>query len=189
MNALRADIVKFHQLSGGSIEAVGLLFSELAKQALPPSVICDLLGFDKAAVKAAFEAGKPPTATEEQILNAVKQSVDPEDTLDNYAPVLAKHIKRYENAQEVMSKLTGQLTEFHTKVGGDVSKISALFSDLTPEPQKGQPIPPGMINALLRIDAKATVCSLESFLSCFRRNLDIADTVTVIEPVLTKHLA
>jgi hypothetical protein len=28
MNALRADIVKFHQLSGGSIEAVGLLFSE-----------------------------------------------------------------------------------------------------------------------------------------------------------------
>jgi hypothetical protein len=25
--------------------------------------------------------------------------------------------------------------------------------------------------------------------SCFRRNLDIADTVTVIEPVLTKHLA
>ena len=37
--------------------------------------------------------------------------------------------------QEVMKKLTGQLTAFHTKVGGDVGKISALFSDLTPEPQ------------------------------------------------------
>ena len=50
----------------------------MAKQALPPNVICDLLGFEKAAVKAAFEAGKPPTATEEQLINAVKQSVDPE---------------------------------------------------------------------------------------------------------------
>jgi hypothetical protein len=28
VNALRTDIVKFHQLSGGSIEAVGMLFSE-----------------------------------------------------------------------------------------------------------------------------------------------------------------
>ncbi len=50
----------------------------MAKQALPPQVICELLGFDKEAVKAAFEAGKPPTATEQQLLDAVKQSVDPE---------------------------------------------------------------------------------------------------------------
>ncbi len=50
----------------------------MAKQALPPTVICELLGFDKEAVKAAFEAGKPPAATEEQLINAVKQSVDPE---------------------------------------------------------------------------------------------------------------
>jgi hypothetical protein len=28
VNALRGDIVKFHQLSGGSIEAIGMLFSE-----------------------------------------------------------------------------------------------------------------------------------------------------------------
>ena len=31
--------------------------------------------------------------------------------------------------------------------------------------QKGKPIPAGMINALLRIDPKATVCSVESFLA------------------------
>ncbi len=49
--------------------------------------------------------------------------------------MISKHIKRFENAQTVMSELTYQLTEFHTKVGGDVGKISALFSDLTPEPQ------------------------------------------------------
>ena len=53
-------------------------FSTVAKQALPPSVICELLGFDKESVKAAFEAGKPPTATLDQLTNAMKQSVDPE---------------------------------------------------------------------------------------------------------------
>ena len=42
---------------------------------------------------------------------------------------------RRARAQVVMNELTGELTAFHTKVGGDVSKISALFSDLTPEPQ------------------------------------------------------
>jgi hypothetical protein len=66
----------------------------VAKQALPPAVICELLGFNKEEVKAAFEAGKPPTATEEQLINAVKQSVDPE--------VLA------------LSFLTGQFT--HTEI-------------------------------------------------------------------------
>jgi hypothetical protein len=63
----------------------------------------------------------------------------PQDTVENYAPVLSKHIKRFENAQAVMTELTAQLTEFHTKVGGDVGKVSALFSDLTPEPQVRNP--------------------------------------------------
>mmetsp|Transcript_7518 Transcript_7518/g.22842 ORF Transcript_7518/g.22842 Transcript_7518/m.22842 type:complete len:200 (+) Transcript_7518:21-620(+) len=189
VSELRGEIQQFYQLSKGSIEAVGLLFSELAKQPLPPNIICDLLGMDKAAVKAAFESGKPPTATEEQFINAIKQSVDAEDTVDSYRPVLQSHIKRFENAEQVMSALSGQLTEFHTKVGGDVSKIAGLFSDLTPETQKGQPLPPGLINALLRIDPKATTCSVECFLSCFRRNLDTADTADVIRPVIAKHIA
>jgi hypothetical protein len=58
-------------------------------------------------------------------------------------PAIYRRITAFEGGvtarQEVMSKLTGQLTEFHTKVGGDVSKISALFSDLTPEPQARSP--------------------------------------------------
>lgn len=82
----------------------------MAKQPLPPQVICQILGLNEEIVKASFEAGTPPTATEEQLVatvrppsasdlrclvptlccdqvEAVKKSVDPGDTVDMYAPV------------------------------------------------------------------------------------------------------
>lgn len=115
---LRPSITKFHSASGGSIEAIGLLFSEstgrssllsscsicrlqeaslqlatnekelpVAKQPLPPQVICQILGLDEETVKEAFDTGSVPSATEEQLFQAVKKSVDPEDTAETYAPV------------------------------------------------------------------------------------------------------
>lgn len=61
--------------------------NSVAKQPLPPQVICQILGLDEETVKASFEAGKPPTASEEQLIEAVKKSVDLEDTVEMYAPV------------------------------------------------------------------------------------------------------
>eukprot|EP00286_Rhodomonas_abbreviata_P028657 CAMPEP_0181304712 /NCGR_PEP_ID=MMETSP1101-20121128/9307_1 /TAXON_ID=46948 /ORGANISM="Rhodomonas abbreviata, Strain Caron Lab Isolate" /LENGTH=193 /DNA_ID=CAMNT_0023410509 /DNA_START=80 /DNA_END=658 /DNA_ORIENTATION=+ len=180
---LKPDIVKFHQLSKGGIENIGLLFSEMAKQPLPPQVICQILGLNEEEVKKSFEAGNPPTATEEQLVDAVKKSVDPGDTVDMYAPILKRHIQRFENAKMVMEALSAPLKEFHVKVEGNVEKIAAFFVDLAPAPQKGQPMPAGMINALLRIDPAATTCQLEEFLSCTERNLDSSDTVDVITAV------
>jgi len=70
-----------------------------------------------------------------------------------------------------------------------VDKISAFFSDLAPAPQKGEPMPEGMIHALLRIEQSAKTCSAQDFLDCFERNLDLSDTVTEIKTVLDKHMA
>ncbi len=43
-------------------------FAAVAKQPLPPQVICQILGLDEETVKASFEAGKPPTASEDQLV-------------------------------------------------------------------------------------------------------------------------
>ena len=43
----------------------------MARQPLPPQVICKILGMDEEDVKAAFESGKPPTASKDQLVDAV----------------------------------------------------------------------------------------------------------------------
>ncbi len=55
-----------------------------------------------------------------------------------------------------MSQL-GESAHLNTRVRRRVNGLRSA--------QKGKPIPAGMINALLRIDPKATVCSVESFLA------------------------
>jgi hypothetical protein len=119
----------------------------------------------------------------------VLKSVDPGDTLDMYQPVFKRHVQRFENSSAVMGELKDPLTNFYQKVGGKTDKIEAFFVDLAPEPQKGKPMPEGMINALLRIDNGVTECKLEDFLSCFERNLDLEDTVDKIKPVVDKHIS
>lgn len=37
------------------------------------------------------------------------------------------------------AELRPKMTEFHGKVGGDLAKIEALFTDMAPEPQKVKP--------------------------------------------------
>lgn len=59
----------------------------VAKQPLPPQVVCQILGLDEETVKAAFEAGNPPVATEAQLIDAVKKSVDLGDSVEMYKPV------------------------------------------------------------------------------------------------------
>ena len=62
-----------------------------------------------------------------------------------------------------------RVTVVWTQIGGSLAKIEALFSDMAPEPQKGKPMPPGMINALLRVPKEATTCTPEDFIECFQR--------------------
>ena len=38
VDAIKPDILKFHAMSQGNIEAIGLLFSEMARTPLPPQV-------------------------------------------------------------------------------------------------------------------------------------------------------
>ena len=34
---------------------------------------------------------------------------------------------------------------------------------------QGKPMPPGMINALLRVPKEATTCTVDDFIECFQR--------------------
>ncbi len=49
-----------------------IFFCSVAKQPLPPQVICQILGLDEETVKASFEAGNPPTASEDQLVEVTK---------------------------------------------------------------------------------------------------------------------
>ena len=55
--------------------------------------------------------------------------------------------------------------------------------------QQGKPIPVATVNSLLRIKRDAESCELDVFLSCFKRNLDAADSAEKIIGVLDKHIA
>uniref|UniRef100_A0A7S0HGV4 Uncharacterized protein n=1 Tax=Hanusia phi TaxID=3032 RepID=A0A7S0HGV4_9CRYP len=188
LKEIDGQISSFHEKSKGSLEAIGLLFSEMASQPLPPQMICQILKMDEETVRASFEAGNPPRASREQLVEAIRTSIDPEDDVELYRKVLEKHITRFENTDKIMSALSGDLSGFHQHVGGSVEKISRFFSDLAPAPQKGEPMPEGMIHALLRIEQSAKTCSLQDFLDCFERNLDLSDTVNEIKTVLDKHM-
>mmetsp|Transcript_12643 Transcript_12643/g.20070 ORF Transcript_12643/g.20070 Transcript_12643/m.20070 type:complete len:153 (+) Transcript_12643:3-461(+) len=144
---------------------------------------------DEESVKAAFEKGEPPTASQKQLLDAVLKSVDPGDTADMYSATFKRHIQRFKNSSSVMSALKEKLVDFHTKVGGNTGMIENFLADLAPSPQKGKAMPEGMINALLRIDTGSSKCPLEDFMGCFERNLDITDTAALIEPILEKHIS
>lgn len=98
-----------------------------------------------------------------------KASVDEGDDINNYKTVLEKHINRMQVAEAVITELRPKMAAFHAKVEGSLAKIEGLFTDMAPEPQKGKPMPPGMINALLRVPKEATTCGEADFIECFQR--------------------
>jgi hypothetical protein len=98
-----------------------------------------------------------------------KASVDEGDDIANYKVVLEKHINRMKVAEAVITELRPKMAAFHAKVGGSLAKIEGLFTDMAPEPQKGKPMPPGMINALLRVPKEADTCGEADFIECFQR--------------------
>jgi len=124
-----------------------------------------------------------------------KASVDEGDDIANYKTVLEKHINRMEVAEKVITELRPKMTAFHQKVEGSLAKIEGLFTDMAPEPQKGKPMPPGMINALLRVPKEATICTCEDFIECFQREslshnrqqlCSIMSDVGIVECIIVK---
>ena len=190
MYALCKDDMKtFFDLTKGAIEPIGILFSELAGEPMPPAVIMQVLTITEEQLKAAQAEQKAPTASLAQFEEAMKASVDEGDDINNYQVILKKHINRMQVAEKVITELKPKMTQFHEKIGGSLAKIEALFSDMAPEPQKGKPMPPGMINALLRVPKEATTCTPEDFIECFQRNLDASDTAEKIGTVIDAHIA
>ena len=115
MDALKPDIRHFHELSEGNIESIGLLFSEMARQPLPPQVICKILGMNEEDVKAAFEEGKPPTASLPMLESAVLNSVDPVSA--NPVTILDIHTQsraRARTHRTIRPKSTSKVSESHS---------------------------------------------------------------------------
>ncbi|EKX31817.1 hypothetical protein GUITHDRAFT_156475 [Guillardia theta CCMP2712] len=127
LKEIEGQITSFHDKSKGSLEAIGLLFSEMASQPLPPQMICQILKMDEETVRASFEAGNPPRASKEQLVEAIRTSIDPEDDVELYRKVLEKHITRFENTEKIMSALSSDLSSFHRHV-----PVSSSFLCLLP---------------------------------------------------------
>lgn len=185
----KGEMDTFYKLAKGGIEPIGILFSELAGEPMPPAVIMQVLSISEDQLKEAQAAQRAPTCTLEQFQEAMKASVDEGDDINNYSVILKKHINRMEVAEKVIEELRPKMTAFHGKVEGNLAKIEALFTDMAPEPQKGKPMPPGMINALLRVPKEATSCTADDFIECFQRNLDASDTAEKIGSVIDGHMA
>uniref|UniRef100_A0A7S0HVA2 Uncharacterized protein n=1 Tax=Hanusia phi TaxID=3032 RepID=A0A7S0HVA2_9CRYP len=171
MKEISSDVDNFYNLSEGHIEYINHLFSEMAGQMIPPPTVFELLGVDPKSF-----AGKVPIATKEQFVNAIHKSIDDSDTVDQYKKVLNNQTTRLSHAKKVLGEIKDTVNSFHQKVGGDLAKIEGLFCSMAPEPNTGKPMPPGMVNALLRVSPEAKTCSAEELLACFERNLDPSDT-------------
>mmetsp|Transcript_32966 Transcript_32966/g.83181 ORF Transcript_32966/g.83181 Transcript_32966/m.83181 type:complete len:198 (-) Transcript_32966:152-745(-) len=189
MQAIQGDLDTFYSLTNGNLEPIGLLFSELAGQPVPPNTLLELLDIGEEALKKAQENKTPPVATKTQLMDAVAKSVDPEDAVDTYKKAFTTHVNRLQNASKVMTEITPALTKLHESHKGDLAKIEAFFCELAPEPHKGKPMPPGMINALLRIPPSNTTCTVQEFLSCMERNMDPGDKAESFTEPIAKHTA
>jgi len=182
------DMRIFYDLCRGGIEPIGMLFSEVAGSPLPPAVIMQVLSITEAQLQQAQTLQQPPTASLHQFLEAMAASVDDTEEVQSYSDILQKHIKRLRHAAQVLEVVTPQLARFHAHTGGSTAAIERMLVDLAPAPQKGKPMPPGMINALLRVPRDATACTLNDLVACFSRNLDPFDTAAEIGAVLEEHM-
>eukprot|EP00277_Geminigera_cryophila_P036712 CAMPEP_0173116028 /NCGR_PEP_ID=MMETSP1102-20130122/48982_1 /TAXON_ID=49646 /ORGANISM="Geminigera sp., Strain Caron Lab Isolate" /LENGTH=202 /DNA_ID=CAMNT_0014019437 /DNA_START=9 /DNA_END=617 /DNA_ORIENTATION=- len=195
MALCKGNMETFFGLAKGGIEPVGILFSELAGEPMPPAVIMQVLNISEDQLKEAQKSQIAPTCSLDQFFEAMKASVDEGDDIANYKTVLEKHINRMEVAEKVITELRPKMTAFHQKVEGSLAKIEGLFTDMAPEPQKGKPMPPGMINALLRVPKEATICTCEDFIECFQREslshnrqqlCSIMSDVGIVECIIVK---
>jgi hypothetical protein len=175
----------FYGLCRGGVEQMGLLFSEMAGAPMPPAVVLQLLSISEAQLNEAQTQKLVPTATRQQFEDAMCSAVDNADDIPRYSELLQKHIRRLQHAASVLEAVTPQLAQFHAQTGGSITAIERLLVQLTP---LGRPMPPGMINALLRVPRDAKECTVDDVVACFSRDLDQSDTAAKISAVLEKHM-
>eukprot|EP00290_Baffinella_frigidus_P036838 CAMPEP_0180330458 /NCGR_PEP_ID=MMETSP0988-20121125/41348_1 /TAXON_ID=697907 /ORGANISM="non described non described, Strain CCMP2293" /LENGTH=300 /DNA_ID=CAMNT_0022317715 /DNA_START=44 /DNA_END=947 /DNA_ORIENTATION=+ len=188
---LSGPIQTFHSKSGGELAKVEKFFADLQPgeskgQPMPPGLSqpWPLLGIPEEQAK---REGPGVKATKEQFVNAVTQAIDEEDTVEQYQKVFESRINRMQHAKSVKADLSGPIQTFHSKSGGELAKVEKFFADLQPGESKGQPMPPGLISALLRVPPTSKTCTFEQLLDCIERNLDPNDTAAKILEVLSEQ--
>ena len=102
-------------------------------------------------------------ATKEQLVAALTKGIDAEDTPEKFQGPLRKQIERLNNSAKVMAELDGPLRALHAKTGGKIPEICVVFDELSAQSSPNQPkeMPPGMVQALLRVPPEATECTVE----------------------------
>jgi len=179
----------FQDLCRCGIEPINLLFSEFAGSPLPLAVIMQVLSITEAQLLQAQTLQVPPTASLHQFLEAMAAfPLDTAEDVQRCSDILQKHIGRLQHAAAVLDAVTPQLARFHAHTGGSIAAIERLLADLAPAPQKGRPMPQGMINSLVRVPRDATACTLDDLVAFFWRNLEQFDTAAEISAVLEEHM-
>jgi hypothetical protein len=95
-------------------------------------------------------------------------------------------IKRIKHAKKVMPELKPDLTELHTKCGGDADKLFAWFKDLLPEDAEFPK--EAFLGMIMRVPPNSPKVALETFLQGISTNMDESDTVEKLRTCVKKHL-
>ena len=183
---LRHDLHRYHATSGGDIEVIGLLFSDIARQPLPMSILLQILALDDVNAHSGASL-EPITVSEPQLRDALTQCLDHSDSRESLQWILQRHTQRLAHRTAVFQSLEKDLARLHLYVRGSLEKIEAFFADLMPSPHAGKPLPKGMTHAVLRVGPAATSCSLPALLRCFHCFLEPASSSEELLPIIQKH--
>ena len=183
---LRHDLHRYHATSGGDIEVIGLLFSDIARQPLPMSILLQILALDDVNAHSGASL-EPITVSEPQLRDALTQCLDHSDSRESLQWILQRHTQRLAHRTAVFQSLEMDLARLHLYVRGSLEKIEAFFADLMPSPHAGKPLPKGMTHAVLRVGPAATSCSLPALLRCFYCFLEPASSSEELLPIIQKH--
>jgi len=94
---------------------------------------------------------------------------------------LKRHAQRLWHVADVIDQVGPNLRDWHESVNG---RARLLLAKLAPAPDKGNPLPNGMTQMLLRIEKGALKCSWSQLTVCLTRSLDVHDTTASISRIL-----
>ena len=184
LEALGPSITDFHERCDGSSEAIGLLFSEMAKHPLPPQVTDSILGLTEPRADL-----RPQRATARQLREALQKMFLPGESMEGYLATLSRHIRRLEMSYATTRAIEGLLAAFHRASAGAISALVPLLEDLAPTPILCKTMPRGMANALLRINNVASTYELTELVKLFEDCLGTEDSPALLAPILKKHIS
>jgi len=132
------------------LEHVELLESKIAQYPLPPKVVKRIFGFEDGTETQLT----PETFTTSQLSTAILDS-DDSITPQWYIEPLKRQIQQLQHVADVMNNIGYKLRTWHESTEEEVTTAGLFLAKLAPELDRGNPLPTGMTQLLLRTEKGA----------------------------------